>query len=322
MIKIKEMELNTGGATALVVASVSARKTRRGTDYLALELFDGYDKINGNYWNWRGTNIPAINTILNVAYTVTEYNGMKQLNIQSMSTNTELAIEDFMPKLEGQSIERVFDEALHFIEYINDMYLLSICEDALKTYRKLWITVPGAKSVHHAFVGGTLVHCLNTARIARNIAEWVAGCDIDLITAGALLHDIGKLRAYAINGVVIDMTNDGMLFDHLYLGAVMINEIANRVCPVDELNEYQKFRLEQLTHIILSHHGEQDYGAVINPASMEAHIVYHADTIDAEMQMIREAADKTTGKWTDKIWTLHNIPHVRPQYVEEMMENV
>ena len=320
MIKIREMELNNTGTTALVVASVSARKTRRGSDYLTLELFDGSDKITGNYWNWRGNNIPALKTILDIEYTVTEYNGNKQLNISAMHSNNKLTLDEFMPNLEnGGSIEKVFDEALRLVEQLNDMYLLAICEAALKNYRHLWLHVPGAKSVHHAFMGGTLVHCLSTAKIARSIAENIDIANIDLVTAGALLHDIGKLKAYEITGVVIDMTDTGLLFDHLYLGAKMLQDIANSVCPIDELNEAQIFRLEQLQHIILSHHGEKEYGAVINPATVEAHIVYQADTIDAEMQMLREAAKKSSGKWTDKIWTLHNVPHIRPQFTERMM---
>ena len=319
MIKIREMEINNTGTTALVVASVSARKTRRGSDYLTLELFDGSDKITGNYWNWRGSNIPALNTILDVEYTVTEYNGNKQLNIVAMHTNNTLTLDEFMPKLKDGSIEKVFNEALRFIEQLDDMYLLAICEAALNNYRDLWLHAPGAKSVHHAFMGGTLVHCLSTAKIARSIAENIDIANMDLVTAGALLHDIGKLKTYGMTGVVIGMTDSGMMFDHLYLGAEMIRDVANSVCPIDELNEAQQFRLKQLQHIILSHHGEKEYGAVINPATVEAHIVYQADTIDAEIQMLREAAEKSSGMWTDKIWTLHNIPHIRPQYTERMM---
>lgn len=320
MIKIREMKLNDKGTTALVVAGVHARKTRRGSDYLALELFDGTDKINGNYWNWGGQNIPDVNAILDIDYIVTEYNGAKQLTVNSMRTNNLLSIDEFMPRqADYKDPKDLFEEALKFIDLMHDQYLFAICEHALKKYRALWLRAPGAKSVHHAFVGGTLAHSLSTAKIARNITMAMNIADIDLVTAGALLHDIGKLKTYELNGVVIDMTKNGMLFDHLYLGAVMLSEIAEEVCPFEDLNSKEQFKLTQLKHIIVSHHGEKEYGAISYPMSAEAHIVYHADTIDAEMQMLREASERSTGMWTDKLYFMHNIPHIRPQYVREMM---
>lgn len=320
LIKIADMELNTRGVAPLVVSKVSARKTRRGSDYLALEFFDGSDHINGNYWDWGGVNIPKVNTILDVTYSVTEYNGNKQLTIAALKVNTDLDLTAFMPKPTGLSIDDVYDEAIQLIEAIQNEFLYNICKFALVNYRSAWLAIPGAKTMHHAFVGGTLVHSLSVARIAQSIAINIDSANIDLTVAGALLHDLGKLDTYELNGVIIDMTDRGKLFDHLYMGAIMVQDICKELYP-DGLDRQQQRILDLLTHIILSHHGEKEYGSTVNPETIEAHIVYHADTIDAVTEMISECSNNGGYMWTDRIWALHNVPHVMPSYTGALFES-
>lgn len=312
MIKIAEMNVGNAGTTSLVVTAVSARKTKRGNDYLNLEFFDGTDKITANYWDWAGTNMPAINAILDVDYQVTEYNGTKQLTVSGMRMNKTLSLAEFMPKA-NVDLEVTYKDAYALASDIKNDILRGICLDCLDQYRDLWLKVPGAKTVHHAYMGGTLVHSLSVARIAKAMAEQIPLANIDLVTAGALLHDIGKLYTYSINGVVVDMTYHGRMFDHLYIGARIIEEAAQNY-PQSEVVDW-------LVHIILSHHGTQEHGAVVPPCMLEAHIVYHADSVDAAAQMIIEAAKKPTGEiWSDRIWALENMPHIKPDHVIEVMD--
>lgn len=313
MIKIAEMTVGTTGTTCLVVTAVSARKTKRGNDYLNLEFFDGVDKITANYWDWAGKNMPAINAILDVDYQVTEYAGTKQLTVNAMRSNATLSLAEFMPKA-NVDLELTYKDAYALASDIKDDTLRGICLDCLDKYRDLWLCIPGAKTIHHAFMGGTLVHSLSVARLAKAMAEQIPWANTDLVTAGGLLHDIGKLFTYSINGVVVDMTYHGRMFDHIYMGARIIEEVA-KAYPKSEI-------IDWLTHIILSHHGSQEHGAVVPPVMIEAHIVYHADSVDAATQMVVEAARKPGHyPWTDRIWALENMPHIKPEYVMEVMDD-
>lgn len=312
MIKIAEMTVGTKGTTCLVVTAVSARKTKRGNDYLNLEFFDGVDKITANYWDWGGRNMPAINAILDVDYQVTEYAGTKQLTVSALRSNTTLSLAEFMPKA-NVDLELTYKDAYALAADIKDDTLRGICLDCLDTYRDLWLRVPGAKTIHHAFMGGTLVHSLSVARIAKAMAEQIPWANVDLATAGGLLHDIGKLFTYSINGVVVDMTYHGRMFEHLYIGARIVQEAAK--------NYKESEIVDWLTHIILSHHGTHEHGAVVPPVLIEAHIVYHADSVDAAAQMVTEAARKPGPDcWTERIWALENMPHIRPDYVADVLD--
>lgn len=313
MIKIAEMNVGTTGTTCLVVTAVSARKTKRGNDYLNLEFFDGVDKITANYWDWAGKNMPAINAILDVDYQVTEYAGTKQLTVNALRSNATLSLAEFMPKA-NVDLELTYKDAYAMASDIKDDTLRGICLDCLDKYRDLWLCIPGAKTIHHAYMGGTLVHSLGVARLAKAMAEQIPWANTDLVTAGGLLHDIGKLFTYSINGVVVDMTYHGRMFDHIYMGARIIEEVA-KAYPKSEI-------IDWLTHIILSHHGSKEHGAVVPPVLIEAHIVYHADSVDAATQMVVEAARKPGHyPWTDRIWALENMPHIKPEYVMEVMDD-
>lgn len=316
-MKIKELEINKSCIIPLVVLAATPRETRAKKPYLALELYDGIDKINGNYWDWGGKAIPDKNTILNVSSTVTEWQGAKQLNINGLTTNTDLHISQFMPA-SGMDIMEVYQDACILASEIKDELLQVLCVGVLEDLKSLWLTTPAANGIHHAYAAGTLIHSLSVAQIARAIATSIPGANVELAIAGGLLHDIGKLFGYRITGIVCEMTDEGKLYDHLFMGAEFIgNHAANLNLIKDDIAEA---KLEMLRHIILSHHGTQEHGAVVSPVSMEAHIVFHADAVDALSEMIRDASKKVTKtKWTDRIWALDNKPHLTPEYVHEVM---
>lgn len=319
-IKIADLTVGSRGTGAILIAAATARKTKRGSDYLNVDVFDGVDHIYGNYWDWNGANIPSKGLIVDIGYQVTEYNGTKQLTIQNMRTNNELTSADFMPN-SGIDIAETYKEAIDMIELIHDDFLRDVCMTIYTECKDLLLTAPGAKSVHHAYVGGTLVHSINVAGIARHIALQRNIANIDLCTAGGLLHDIGKLFTYKFNGALVDVTEDGNMFDHLYMGTKLVDNTCDSIMNSTRHYENAEFKAQQLCHIIASHHGVQEHGAIRPPMSVEAHIVYHADSIDANLEIILEAAKKCpSAKMTDKIFFLSNVPHINPFYTQEMFE--
>lgn len=316
-MKIRDLNLNEQVTIVLLVKSATARETKAKKPYLFLEFTDGTDTISGNYWDWAGHNIPAKNTVLNVRAQVTEWQGNKQLNIKGLTTNTDVPVTDFMPS-SNNDIGETYMNAYALVADVQDEFLRDLALSILEELQDKWLTVPGARGIHHAYVAGTLIHSYSVACISKAIAECVPGANVDLCVIGGFLHDLGKLYTYKMDGVTIDMTDEGMLYDHLHMGAEFVGNYADNHYAMDPICEA---KIEMLRHIILSHHGRQEYGAVVVPMSLEAHIVHHADYLDAAAEQIRDQSAKVgMSKWTDKIWALENRPHLTTQYVAEMMK--
>lgn len=316
MIKIKDLEIGSSYSLTLVVKSATSKTTRNGKPYLALEFYDGTDTINGNYWDWAGKKIPEANTIVDMEVTVTEWAGKKQLTVNSMTTNTTKILSDFAPVSE-HNLSDVYKEAFSMLSEVKDDFLRNLSLSILEELRHAWLTVPGAKSIHHAYIGGTLVHSTSTAKIAKAIAGVVDGANVDLCVVGGMLHDLGKLYSYKLDGVVIHNTDEGMLYDHTFMGAEFVGNFAESHFDMDDIYNLHKVRL--LRHIILSHHGKLEYGAAVTPKCIEAYIVNAADGIDASTEQLRAAARNVPDMmWTDKIYTMNNAQQLTPAYVDYM----
>lgn len=317
-MKIKELEVGKMCDITLVVKSATARETKKNTPFLAMEFYDGTDTISGNYWDWTSGNIPEVNSVLDVKAQVTEWQGKPQLNIKSLKKNTERHLAEFVPA-SGHDIAEAYREAYAMMSGVDDDALRTIALGILEELRELWITVPGAKGVHHAYIGGTLVHSLSVAKLADKIAEAIPEANRDLCVVGGMLHDLGKLFTYTLNGVSIGMTDDGQLYEHLFMGAEFVGNFAESHIDCDDYANHKKLQL--LRHIILSHHGSLEYGSPVTPQCLEAFIVNHADGLDATAEQIRAAARNVPNniKWTDRIYTLSNRPQLTPSYVQYVM---
>lgn len=318
-MKISEFKVGETISVSLLVKEASARATKAGKPFLSLTLGDGFTEISGNYWTWAGKVVPDKGAVLRISAAVAEWQGAKQLNIKVMANDLETPVAVFMPKSDFDLI-KVYEEAMNLVDSIDDDFYNSVCREVLEEYRSQFMLIPGAKFVHHAYVGGTLIHSVSVAKIARVMAATIDEASVDLCTSGALLHDLGKLVSYSVNGAIIDITDIGMLEGHIMAGVDMLDLVVQRSFrPISEQNQ-AKYAL--LRHVILSHHGEQQYGAIVNPRSIEAYIVSSADRLDANCEQIR-VASKAVGDvstiWTDRIYMLDNAPHVSSIYTENLM---
>lgn len=142
------------------------------------------------------------------------------------------------------------------------------------TYEQFLIN-PAGMRLHHAYIGGLLQHSVDVANLALVMAERVGGMDKDLVLAGALLHDVGKLKEIS-PAIGFPYTTEGRLLGHISMSAVMVQEAASKA-------KVTGHKLQQLLHIILSHHGEQEKGSPVACATKESFIVHYADEIDAIM---------------------------------------
>ena len=148
-----------------------------------------------------------------------------------------------------------------------------------------FIMNPAGMRMHHAYIGGLLQHSVDVAGIAIALAEQIGNVDKDLVVAGALLHDVGKLREIS-SQIGFPYTNEGRLLGHIAMSVMMVQETAAKL-------KLPQARLEQLQHILLSHHGDNDKGSPVVCATKEAFIVHYADEIDAIMNQFETYDDKS-----------------------------
>ena len=317
-MKICNLEVGKNCDITLVVKSATARETKAKKPYLQLELFDGTDTVSANYWDWASGNIPPVNSILDVTAQVTEWQGKLQLNVKSLRNNTTRHLAEFMPA-SGNDLSKIYNDAYDLMCQVHDDMLRDLALGLLEELRDRWLTVPGARGVHHAYIGGTLIHSYNVAKIAKATAANVEGANVDLCVVGGMLHDVGKLFTYRMNGIAIDLTDDGMLYDHIFMGAELVGNFAEDRLNANKYANAKKIQL--LRHIILAHHGNLEFGSPVIPQCIEAAIVHSADEIDATAEQIRDAARKVPDniKWTDRIYTLGNKPKLTPHYVDVIM---
>ena len=152
-----------------------------------------------------------------------------------------------------------------------------------ETYER-FLRNPAGMRLHHAYIGGLLQHSVDVATLASNMADTIGGVDKDLIVAGALLHDVGKLREISAS-MGFPYTTEGRLLGHISMSAAMVQEAAAKARVTGP-------KLQHLLHIVLAHHGEPEKGSPVACATKEAFIVHYADELDAIMNQYK----KTDGK--------------------------
>lgn len=311
-MKIRDLTVGETVTIDLLVKSAEIKRTRNQKPYLFAILTDGSDELQGQDWDFGDGTPPAKNTVLEVYGQVGEYMGKKQIKMTSFKVS-DTGVEQFAPSGDVDVTAYVL-KAKELYDNIVNPFARELCQAVFKDNGLGWKTLPAAKGMHHAFVSGLLKHTVDVATKAKAIAELTPMANIDLVVAGALLHDMGKLWTYELHGALIEMSDNGQMLEHIMIGAI-------------ELSKYRTPEnsdvLDLILHIISSHHGELEYGSPTTPRFLEAVIVNYADGVDAKSQMIIETNYKTPvdAKMTDKVWAMGNRPMFSQLYISSIMNN-
>lgn len=207
----------------------------------------------------------------------------------------EIDPADFVPEYEGD-MDLLKQEFAKVVASIANKHLSALLSAFMvdQGWVRAFTTAPAAVSVHHAYIGGLLHHSVNVAKLCDLMAFLYPQVDRDLLVTGAVLHDVGKIEEYGI-GASIVITDVGKLVGHIVLGERMV---AERIRSVPGF----PYDLElKIRHMILSHHGEYEYGSPKLPSTVEAVILHKADDMDAKAaQTVSLARDWDTGGsgWT------------------------
>lgn len=168
----------------------------------------------------------------------------------------------------------LYSKALNYIKVIKNSFLKDLCSSIYGKYRKEICTYPAASSIHHNYRGGLIEHTIGVLEASYLMTNKYNDIDLNLIIAGSLLHDIGKIREYTEDG---KRTLMGNLEGHINLGLEIIEEESSRIEDKDQNTLYL------LRHIIISHHGKAEWGSCKGPEFPEAFIVHMADYLDSQM---------------------------------------
>ncbi|NLI12631.1 MAG: HD domain-containing protein [Peptococcaceae bacterium] len=273
---------------------------RNGTGhYLAVVLGDRTGQMEGRVWESIDEIYQScrVGDIVFVQGQVSEYNGTVQIQISAMSVCREGETNPgrFIPssKLDRDAAGKKLDsviESMHNTHLKNLLSLIFSDNDFLNAL----LTSPAAKRNHHAAIGGLMEHTLGIVSAAEQIAPVYPKIDRDLLVAGALLHDIGKVEEYSL-GTDIDFTDEGRLLGHIVLGARLLDKY------ISGLPEFPEELRLKLLHMIVSHHGQYEWQSPKRPKFLEAAILHHLDMIDAAVDMFSSAVESRADQ--EEHWT-------------------
>lgn len=298
---------NTGRVDGFcLVKSVEQKTSSKGDTYLDFTLGDNTGDINGKLWRYNTAEHGEYkaNDIVKIRGTISQYNGTDQLRIERIRTAIEqdnVHIEDFV-RTSGYSSEQMFDELFNIADAFSDSDLKLIVTTILNDNRNALLYWPAAYKLHHALRGGLLMHTLSIVRVCEGICNVYPFIDRELLLSGAILHDIAKIQEFDVNdaGIADGYTVEGNLLGHLAMGATQIDRYAEKL-GIDRRVSVL------LQHMVLSHHGEPEFGAAVRPMFIEAEVLSEVDLMDARIYEMREAVSETKpNDFSGRLWALDN----------------
>ena len=267
--------------------------------YLAVVLGDKTGQMEGRAWESVNEIQEScqVGDIVRVQGQVSEYNGMVQIQISSMSVCRECEADPcrFIPS-STLDMDAARVKLVSIIESLHNTHLKSLLSLILSDgdFHNAFFTSPAAKRNHHATIGGLLEHSLGIVSAAEQIALVYPKIDRDLLVAGALLHDIGKVKEYNF-GTDIAFNDEGRLLGHIVLGVSLLDKY------IIQLPDFPEELRLKLLHMIVSHHGQYEWQSPKRPKFLEAAILHHLDMIDTAVDMFSSAVESRTDQedhWT------------------------
>lgn len=296
---VKVIDLNEGDLVEEVFQVKDKRTytSRNGNPYLSLRLADKTGEIEGRLWEGIEDWMKGLKRgdFLRVKGRVVEYMGQRQINVKEIALTLDVDIKEFLPSSE-RDIEEMVGGLRACLQQVKDQYLhkllLSFFYD--EEFMSLFKKATAAKELHHVYLGGLLEHTLGVTELCISVFDHFENLDRDLLIAGALLHDIGKVYEFTTERF-IDYSTPGRLLGHIAIGLSLLNE------RMKEIEGFPEERGMLLKHIVLSHHGESEFGSPVVPKTVEALILYFMDDLDAKVncfQSFIKREKKGEGEWT------------------------
>lgn len=293
----------------LLIKEAKKGVTTVGKPFMSLVLQDRSGDIEAKLWdtNEEHENLYRAQVIVKVGGEIHDYRGKNQLRVKQIRPAREeegVQISDLLPT-SAVPKEQLFEELTQYFFQIQNPNISRITRNLTKKYQDQLLIYPAATKNHHDYASGLLDHVVSMLKLSEAICDLYPTLNRDLLYAGVILHDIGKV--IELSGPVGTMyTVEGNLLGHI---SIMVNEIGQ---AANELKiEGEEVML--LQHLVLSHHGKEEWGSPKKPMIQEAEILHYIDNIDAKMNMLTRALDKTKpGEFTERLFPLDNRSFYKP----------
>lgn len=301
-IYLKDVRQGDKIASSFLVTEKNMAFSLKGFPYLTVKLKDKTGEIESKVWDNAAEMDRRFKKgdIVFIEGRAASYKNAVQISISDLRVIPleEIDPADYLPAVKA-NVKDLSDELIGTIEKINDKFLKALLDSFFQDEETLSLfqRAPAAKGFHHIYLGGLLEHTLSVVRLLEKVSAHYPVLNKDMLITGGILHDIGKIYEFSYHNI-IEYSDEGRLIGHIVMGVEMIDK------KIAAIEDFPKQLALELRHIILSHHGEFEFGSPKRPKTLEALVVHYIDDLDAKFNAFETfMADSGSA---DSDWTGYN----------------
>ena len=296
---VNELQPNQNVEATFLVSHKEVRQKKTGEPYLSLTLADRTGDLDAKMWDNAAEVISIFshNDFIRVKGATQVFQNRIQFTIHKLRTvpESEIDLGDFLVASKRDRHE-MFAELQGYIAAMTNPHLKGLLDGILAdpAVAQAYRDAPAAKSVHHGWIGGLIEHVLSLCALAKMTAAHYPNIDSDLLLSGVVLHDIGKIYELEFSRS-IRYGDQGQLLGHIQIGMQMVTD------QIRKMPEFPPRLRDLLLHMILSHHGQLEFGSPKLPVFPEALLLHLLDNMDSKMENMRgliEHDRQIDGNWT------------------------
>lgn len=272
--------------------------TKRGDPFLSITLADRTGEVETRVWE-RAEELSSLfreGDIIDVEGYASTYRNQIQLTLSGLKVSEHGGDPSLFLETTPKDTTEMLGSLRKILKGVKDSHLKDLVDRFLSDghFITRFKRSPAAKNFHHSYLGGLLEHTLSVCQITQLVTKHYSELDKDILMTGAFLHDIGKIRELRYD-LQIDYSDEGRLMGHLVLGVVMVDE---KLATLEGFPQELALRLK---HLILSHHGQYEFGSPKRPKFLEAFALHLIDDLDAKMNGLGRfmERDQQEGAWTE-----------------------
>jgi 3'-5' exoribonuclease len=284
--------------THFLVCAKEIRSTREGKAYLRLELGDATGRVEARMWEGFDRSAASFerDDFVKVQARVENYRSKLQLAIEKIRRAEESEVDpaDFFAHTK-ENIDEMYANLLRVVASVGNPWLRQLLENIVQDPEIIprLKRAPAAKVMHHAYYGGLLEHILSLCNLCRAVLGHYPEADADLLLSGAVLHDVGKLQELSYERS-LGYTDEGQLLGHILIEYELVAK------KMDAIEGFPPALRTLVLHMLVSHHGQYEFGSPKLPMFREALLLHYLDDLDSKMAAMRSALDSDDGEgnWT------------------------
>ncbi|BEH90440.1 3'-5' exoribonuclease YhaM [Turicibacter faecis] len=302
-MQIKDLKAKEDTTLTVMIKSVQSLRTAAQKPYLKFEFVDKSGSIFANKWSVKPSELEAFSAgqIVTVKGLVQLYNAQKQWNIESISVvEGDVDPADYVES-SSMTVESLKEYMGQFMGQMQEGYYKEILQYFLDKYEQEFYVHPAASRMHHAFRSGLAQHVFEMLKMGEAYCELYPIVNRDLLYAGIILHDLGKLFEMSYEKCVkTEYTLEGLMVGHINMMVSMIDEASREL-------GYQGEEVLFLKHMVIAHHGKLEWGSPKEPMIIEAELLHYLDVVSAKMTAATMALQHcAAGEMSDRIPMLDN----------------